>query len=203
MGTVPGTLYAAHHPDKVAACVAVAPIVDKREQDRLWHEFALAEARRRNDRKAIDELLAIGPVLHTPCDELTLGDWAERFSGMFFENRLSTVKLIWAALQTDEVGLLDLVRFGRGKPLFARASVARILDGRSARFGQVLALVATGRTNTAIASELGLSEKTIERHVSNIFDKLGVDTRRIGFSNALFPSPWRPEHGPRRVRAGL
>jgi len=25
----------------------------------------------------------------------------------------------------------------------------------------------------------------------------------IGLSNAPFPSPWRPEHGPRRVRASL
>jgi len=26
---------------------------------------------------------------------------------------------------------------------------------------------------------------------------------RIVFSNALFPSPWRPKHGPRRMRIGL
>ena len=42
---------------------------------------------------------------------------------------------------------------------------------------QVLRLVATGRTNKAIAAELRLSEKTIDRHVSNIFDKLDVPSR--------------------------
>jgi DNA-binding FadR family transcriptional regulator len=26
--------------------------------------------------------------------------------------------------------------------------------------------------------------------------------RRIGFSNALFPGPWRPKHGPRRLCVG-
>jgi DNA-binding CsgD family transcriptional regulator len=42
---------------------------------------------------------------------------------------------------------------------------------------QVLRLVATGRTNKAIAGKLSLSEKTIDRHVSNIFTKLDVPSR--------------------------
>jgi DNA-binding NarL/FixJ family response regulator len=37
--------------------------------------------------------------------------------------------------------------------------------------------VAAGRTNKAIAVELVLSERTVERHVSNIFAKLGLSTR--------------------------
>jgi DNA-binding NarL/FixJ family response regulator len=42
---------------------------------------------------------------------------------------------------------------------------------------EVLRLVATGKTNKVIAGELRLSEKTIDRHVSNIFTKLGVSSR--------------------------
>jgi DNA-binding NarL/FixJ family response regulator len=42
---------------------------------------------------------------------------------------------------------------------------------------EVLRLVASGKTNKAIARELLLSEKTVDRHVSNIFTKLDVPTR--------------------------
>ena len=42
---------------------------------------------------------------------------------------------------------------------------------------QVLRLLAAGKTNRAIAEELFISEKTVARHVSNIFDKVGVSSR--------------------------
>ena len=41
----------------------------------------------------------------------------------------------------------------------------------------MLRLVATGRSNRRIAEELVLSERTVDRHVSNIFAKLRVSTR--------------------------
>ena len=41
----------------------------------------------------------------------------------------------------------------------------------------MLRLVASGRTNRAIAAELVISEKTVARHVSNIFTKLDLPSR--------------------------
>jgi DNA-binding NarL/FixJ family response regulator len=41
----------------------------------------------------------------------------------------------------------------------------------------VLRLVASGKTNRAIAAELVISEKTVARHVSNIFAKLELSSR--------------------------
>lgn len=50
-------------------------------------------------------------------------------------------------------------------------------DGLSLRELQVLRLVAAGETNKTIASKLFISERTVERHLSNIFNKLGVGSR--------------------------
>ena len=49
--------------------------------------------------------------------------------------------------------------------------------GLSARELEVLRLLATGKTNRAIAGELFISEKTVARHVSNIFTKLDLSSR--------------------------
>jgi DNA-binding NarL/FixJ family response regulator len=59
--------------------------------------------------------------------------------------------------------------------------------GLTAREVEVLRLVATGRTNRAIANELVLSERTVERHVSNILTKLGVPSRAAA-------TAWAYEH---------
>jgi DNA-binding NarL/FixJ family response regulator len=59
----------------------------------------------------------------------------------------------------------------------ARTSSAPIPGGLTARELEVLRLVASGRTNRAIASDLVLSEKTVARHVANIFTKLGLSSR--------------------------
>ena len=50
-------------------------------------------------------------------------------------------------------------------------------SGLTPRELQVLRQIATGKTNKAIANELSLSERTIDRHVSNLFTKLGVSSR--------------------------
>jgi DNA-binding NarL/FixJ family response regulator len=47
----------------------------------------------------------------------------------------------------------------------------------STRERQLLALVADGLSNAEIAERLGISEKTVRNHLSNVFDKLGVWTR--------------------------
>ena len=54
----------------------------------------------------------------------------------------------------------------------------------TARELEVLRLVATGKTNRAIATTLSLSEKTVERHVSNICTKLDVPSRTAATSYA-------------------
>ncbi|WP_233416900.1 helix-turn-helix transcriptional regulator [Halovulum marinum] len=59
----------------------------------------------------------------------------------------------------------------------------------TSREREVLALLAEGGSNRAIADDLGLSPKTVNRHVENIFNKLGVSSRSAavakGFRNGM------------------
>ncbi len=52
-----------------------------------------------------------------------------------------------------------------------------ILDELSEREREVLVLLAAGRTNREIGASLSISEHTVARHVSNLFNKLGVSSR--------------------------
>ena len=61
----------------------------------------------------------------------------------------------------------------------------RAPGGLSTREAEVLRLVAAGQTNRAIASALGISERTVDRHVSNIFVKLGVTSRAAATAFAV------------------
>ena len=68
--------------------------------------------------------------------------------------------------------------------LLARARRRDPLDDLTGREREVLELMAEGRTNPAIARALVVSDKAVEKHVSNIFAKLGLppaddDHRRV------------------------
>lgn len=131
-GTILGTMYANAHPEKVLAYVGVAQIANFPEGERRSLEWAINQATTRGDAKALRELRAMLPAPRTVDDELTLGRWVERFGGTL-RGGLSTRSLIWAALRTDEAGVVDLVRFGRGnrfsltalRPEYSRVDLTR------------------------------------------------------------------------------
>jgi DNA-binding CsgD family transcriptional regulator len=68
----------------------------------------------------------------------------------------------------------DLARLEALAPDASAGAVAHPLSTREL---EVLRLVAAGKSNRAIAAELFISERTVERHVSNIFSKLNVSSR--------------------------
>ncbi len=99
------------------------------------------------------------------------------------------VGLACRALGDEDTALLDLeVARSAFSELGAAPDVTRVealirrslpVDhrGLTGRELQVLRLLAAGATNRAIAAELVLSERTVDRHASNIYTKLGVSTR--------------------------
>jgi two-component system, NarL family, response regulator DevR len=75
-------------------------------------------------------------------------------------------------------GVFDRLR--KGKHLLQDEKLARL----SPQEERILALVAEGRTNGQIATELGLAEKTVKNYVSSILAKLEV-TRRAEAASYL------------------
>jgi DNA-binding CsgD family transcriptional regulator len=75
---------------------------------------------------------------------------------------------------------------------------AAAAHGITARELQVLRLLAAGKTNHAIAADLVLAHKTVDRHVSNIFAKLGVSSRAAAtayaYEHRLVPTGRTDDH---------
>jgi DNA-binding NarL/FixJ family response regulator len=103
------------------------------------------------------------------------------------------------ALADDDGASLELEAARSAfEELGARPDLARVTSrvrratddahGLSPRELQVLRLVAAGETNKAIAAALVLSERTVDRHVSNIYAKLDVSSRAAATAHAY-------EHG--------
>jgi two-component system response regulator DegU len=61
--------------------------------------------------------------------------------------------------------------------LLSKLSATNPLDSLSNREGQVLKLLANGDSNKAIANSLGISERTVKNHCSNIYRVLKVQNR--------------------------
>jgi DNA-binding NarL/FixJ family response regulator len=76
---------------------------------------------------------------------------------------------------------------GRGEPRFWPEQVERALrwweetgrkwESLTEREREVLVRMAEGKSNREIAADLWISEKTVEKHVGRILEKLGVNTR--------------------------
>jgi DNA-binding CsgD family transcriptional regulator len=64
---------------------------------------------------------------------------------------------------------------------------ARALDSLplTAREREVLALVASGKTNSEIATVLAISARTVQKHLEHVFEKLGVETRTAAALRAM------------------
>ena len=95
----------------------------------------------------------------------------------------AALELDAARVGYEELGAKpDLARIG------AHAHETPSTHGLTQRELEVLRLVAAGKTNRAIAAELVLSDRTVDRHVSNIFNKLHVSSRAAATAAAY-------EHG--------
>lgn len=70
-----------------------------------------------------------------------------------------------------------ILDFVAGRPISDTSAPAPAEPGLTRREREVLRMVASGATNTTIASRLGITVKTVERHVTNVYRKLGAGGR--------------------------
>jgi proline iminopeptidase len=154
-GTVLGTRYAHRFPERVAAYVAVAQIVDFDEGQRISLEWALTEALDRGDDRALAALRRLAPRPDSVAEDLELGRWVERLGGQMRAG-LSTGRLILAALRESETSLIDLWKFGAGNRFSLEALRPQYahLDLRSLREFGVPVVFMLGRHDWHVPSVL-------------------------------------------------
>jgi pimeloyl-ACP methyl ester carboxylesterase len=81
-GSALGTLYAARHPEKVCAYVGTGQIGDLQASELSSYAFVLEEAKRRNNRRALKQLDAIGKPPYTSKSVGVQRRWLMRFVGL-------------------------------------------------------------------------------------------------------------------------
>lgn len=96
--------------------------------------------------------------------------------------------------------LLDaLTRLCRGETVIDQEIVAQLFSGPTRtkalsslthREQQVLALMAEGRANAAIAERLSVSERTVEAHIADIFNRLHIPAGRSDNRRVLAVLAW-------------
>jgi DNA-binding CsgD family transcriptional regulator len=98
-----------------------------------------------------------------------------------------------ASGDTDQAAAEEATAVAIYERLGARADLDRLAPrslpgGLTPREAEVLACISSGASNREVAERLVISEKTVSRHLANIFSKAGVSTRTAA-------AAWAREHG--------
>ena len=102
-----------------------------------------------------------------------------------FLTLLSSTEIAPSLPGRGDISIRNLGQVGLGETMLLLAQnnlrngdTARLLDAAlTQRESEVLSWVAKGKTNRDIAEILGMSPRTVNKHLEHIFDKLGVETR--------------------------
>ena len=123
----------------------------------------------------------------------TLRRAVERWGGLGVPYEVATARVLLAQAcrkagdQDGAARSMAIARelFDRIGSVNATGAGAALPGGLSDREAEVLRLVAAGRTNNEVARQLYISVKTVARHVSNIFTKIGVTSRAAATAYAF------------------
>jgi DNA-binding CsgD family transcriptional regulator len=135
-------------------------------------------------REAIERLARTRIVVHHARAHLVYGEWLRRHdrrreSRTHLRAAFDTFHSIGAAAFAERA---DRELRAAGETVRKRAATGR--EELTAQESQIARLAAQGRTNVEIGSELFISARTVEYHLSKVYPKLGITTRR-GLRGAL------------------
>ena len=146
---------------------------------------AAVEARRRQPDLAV---LVLSQYVEEAYAHDLLADGG-RGVGYLLKDRVQDLETLEDALTRVAIGGSVLDTEVVGQFLVRRRSGASI-DSLSQREREVLALMAEGRTNTAIAQKLTITDGAVEKHVSAIFTKLGLPPSEADHRRVLAVLAW-------------
>jgi pimeloyl-ACP methyl ester carboxylesterase len=130
-GSALGVLYAARFPQKVSAYVGSGQYGDVAAAEAASYAFAVAEAQRRNNHKALKELRAIGSPPYRANEVLKERTWIQHFDGQLSPRNLWNMgRLVLAGPESSIVDLPNLLRGFRfsQNALWAEASKLNLLQ---------------------------------------------------------------------------
>jgi DNA-binding NarL/FixJ family response regulator len=113
-----------------------------------------------------------------------IGDSAEGV-GYLLKQRVGDVDAFTDAVARVAAGGSALAPEVVGRMLGRRRSWSGPLDRLTEREREVLALIAEGKSNLGIAEALVVTTAAVEKHVTSIFQKLGIDSARGGHRRVL------------------
>ena len=163
----PAELYAA-----MRTLEAEVVLLDIRMPPTFTDEGLRAAARLRADHPAIG-ILVLSHHLDPAYAAHLLAEYPQR-TGYLLKDRVSDVAVLLDAVRRVASGetVIDPTIVAR---LMHRSRPGDPIGALTSRERDVLALVAEGMSNQAIGARLRIAERTVESHVSNVFEKLGLD----------------------------
>jgi proline iminopeptidase len=125
-------LYAHAHPDKIAAVIAVTPLVDMLARQQAQYAFVSAQAAQHKDREVLERLCAIGPPPHRSADNtVAVERLADRYDAVYHV-RPNRMWVMFNGMLRGLVTPWEIPRFIRGNNVSLAAMNDELLGLRLA-----------------------------------------------------------------------
>jgi pimeloyl-ACP methyl ester carboxylesterase len=181
-GSALGVLYASRFPEKVAAFVGTGQIGNWPASEAASYAFVLAEAERRNNRKALKELRAIGAPPYSAAAKMVQGRWLGAFCG--FVRGMPSWQFARLALSGPEASPFDLPRLWRGMQFSQNAMWEEVSSLNLTTAVPVLQM--------PVFFFLGRHDHVIDAHTSaDYFEAIAAPEKKlVWFEQSAHEPPW-------------